>query len=68
MSHMMKKADFLKLVENKNDLKIVSRMGAVFLYNADSLLAEIYRASNMKEEGIICGMNQAAKYRKWLGM
>ncbi|HDT4050863.1 TPA: hypothetical protein QHN36_003527 [Enterobacter bugandensis] len=66
MAHMMKKAEFLALLPTVETPKLKSFRGSVYLYDGDQQVAEIYRASNMREEGIICAMNQSGKYRAWL--
>lgn len=66
MAHMTKKADFLAMVAGLDNPKLKTFRGSVYLYNGETYLAEIYRASNMKESGILSSMNQLAKYRKWM--
>lgn len=66
MAHMTKKADFLSMIAGLDNPKLKTFRGSVYLYNGETYLAEIYRASNMKEQGILSSMNQLAKYRKWM--
>lgn len=66
MAHMTKKADFLSMIAGLDNPKLKTFRGSVYLYNGEAYLAEIYRASNMKEQGILSSMNQLAKYRKWM--
>lgn len=69
MAHMMKKADFLKLVSTMKDVCFRTFRGSVYIRDGKDNPAsevEIYRASNMKEEGVISSHNQYAKYKKWL--
>ena len=66
MAHMMKKADFLALVATVENPRLKTFRGSVYLYEGDKMIKEIYCASNMREEGIICAMNQSSKYRKWM--
>lgn len=66
MAHMMKKADFLATLKTVNAPKLKSFRGSVYLYDGDQQVAEIYRASNMREEGIICALNQSTKYLGWM--
>ncbi|EBK0477639.1 hypothetical protein D3K51_17985 [Salmonella enterica] len=70
MAFMTKKADFLKLTAGMTRPTLKTFRGSVYLRdnNDPSTEVEIYRASNMREEGIISSMNQSAKYRKWLGI
>lgn len=69
MAHMMKKSEFLALAATMKDVVFHTFRGSVYVrdgkLNTESQV-EIYRASNMKEEGITCSMNQRAKYAKWL--
>ena len=66
MAHMTKKADFLAMIAGLDNPNLKTFRGSVYLYNGENYLAEIYRASNMKEQGILSSMNQLAKYRKWM--
>lgn len=66
MAHMTKKADFLAMVSGLDNPKLKTFRGSVYLYNGETYLAEIYRARNIKEQGILSSMNQLAKYRKWM--
>lgn len=66
MAHMTKKADFLAMIACLDNPNLKTFRGSVYLYNGETYLAEIYRASNMKEQGILSSMNQLAKYRKWM--
>lgn len=66
MAHMTKKADFLAMIAGLDNPNLKTFRGSVYLYNGETYLAEIYRASNMKEQGILSSMNQLAKYRKWM--
>lgn len=66
MAHMTKKADFLAMISGLDNPKLKTFRGSVYLYNGEIYLAEIYRASNMKESGILSSMNQLTKYRKWM--
>lgn len=65
MAHNTKKADFLAMLANLNNPKLKTNSGSVYLYD-ETQSYEIYRASNMKESGIISAMNQAAKFRAWM--
>lgn len=68
MAHMMKKAEFLAVVATMKDVCFHTFRGSVYIrdgkFNTASEV-EIYRASNMKEDGIICSHNQRNKYFKW---
>lgn len=68
MSHMMKKNEFLKIVATMVNPKLKSFRGSVYLQDGDNTNSEVelYRASNMKESGIISAMNQSSKYRSWM--
>ena len=66
MAHMTKKADFLAMIAGLDNPNLKTFRGSVYLYDGETYLAEIYRASNMKEQGILSSMNQLAKYRKWM--
>lgn len=66
MAHMTKKADFLAMIAGLDNPKLKTFRGSVYLYNGETYLAEIYRASSIKEQGILSSMNQLAKYRKWM--
>lgn len=69
MAHMMKKAEFLAVVAKMKDVCFHTFRGSVYIRDGKDNTAsevEIYRASNMKEDGIICSHNQRAKYTKWL--
>lgn len=66
MAHMTKKADFLAMISGLDNPKLKTFRGSVYLYNGETYLAEIYRASNMKESGILSSMNQLTKYHKWM--
>lgn len=66
MAHMTKKADFLAMIAGLDNPKLKTFRGSVYLYNGETCIAEIYRASNMKESGILSSMNQLTKYRKWM--
>jgi hypothetical protein len=66
MAHMTKKADFLAMIAGIDNPNLKTFRRSVYLYNGETYLAEIYRASNMKEQGILSSMNQLAKYRKWM--
>lgn len=66
MAHMTKKADFLAMIAGLDNPKLKTFRGSVYLYNGETYLSEIYRASNIKEQGILSSMNQLAKYRKWM--
>lgn len=66
MAHMTKKADFLAMIAGLDNPKLKTFRGSVYLYNGETFIAEIYRASNMKESGILSSMNQLTKYRKWM--
>lgn len=68
MAHMMKKAEFLKVISNWNEVSFRTFRGSVYIRNGEKNTEseiEIYRASNMEESGIICAMNQSRKYRAW---
>lgn len=66
MAHMMKKVDFLALVENVKEPRLKTFRGSVYLYDGEKYVDEIYRASNLKETGIMSAMNQSFKYKKWM--
>lgn len=66
MAHMMKKDVFLALVAITEQPKLKTFRGSVYLYDGEKMIEEIYRASNMKEAGILSSMNQLSKYRKWM--
>ena len=68
MAHNTKKADFIKMVSEMNTPTLRTFRGSVYLRDGKDVTTEveIYRASNMKETGIICSMNQAAKFRGWM--
>lgn len=66
MAHMTKKAEFLAMVAALRKPNVKRANCAVYLYDGDVLIAEVYRASNMQEAGIISAMNQSMKYRKWM--
>ena len=67
MAHMMKKEEFLNLIKKCEFAQLKTRHGSVYLYDREIQVAEVYRASNMQETGIICALNQSMKYRKWMG-
>ncbi|QPD96142.1 hypothetical protein [Enterobacter phage N5822] len=54
------------MIAGLDNPKLKTFRGSVYLYNGETYLAEIYRASNMKEQGILSSMNQLSKYRKWM--
>ena len=66
MAHMMKKVDFLALVKTVEEPRLKTFRGSVYLYDGNKYVEEVYRASNMKEAGILSSMNQLNKYRKWM--
>jgi len=67
MSHMMKKADFLKLVGEMKHPRVFSNRGRVYLRDGlEDREVEIYCASNMEEAGLISSQNQTMKYRAWM--
>lgn len=68
MAHCMKKVEFLALVANMNNPRLRTFRGSVYLRDGDNVAKEIeiYRASNMKEEGIISSMNKSTKFRNWM--
>jgi len=66
-AHMMKKADFLKLVGGMQNPRVFSNRGRVYLRDClDESEVEIYCASNMEEAGLISAGNQTMKYRAWM--
>lgn len=68
MAHNTKKADFIKLVSGMKTPTLRTFRGSVYLRDGKDTTTEveIYRASNMKEAGIISSMNQSAKFRAWM--
>lgn len=68
MAHCMKKVEFLALIANMSNPRLRTFRGSVYLRDGDSVAKEIeiYRASNMKEEGIISSMNKSTKFRNWM--
>ena len=68
MAHCMKKVEFMALVANMNNPRLRTFRGSVYLRDGDNVAKEIeiYRASNMKEEGIISSMNKSTKFRNWM--
>lgn len=68
MAHCMKKVEFMALIANMSNPRLRTFRGSVYLRDGDSVAKEIeiYRASNMKEEGIISSMNKSTKFRNWM--
>lgn len=65
MAYMTKKSDFVSMLKNLTNPKLKTFRGSVYLYD-EKQSYEIYKASNMKESGLISAMNQCQKYRKWM--
>lgn len=68
MAFNTKKIDFLAIVSGMQTPRVFSRSSSVFVVddNNESNKVEIYRASNMQEEGLCSAMNQSSKFRNWL--
>ena len=67
MAHMMRKADFLVLARKLDSPRVKSHRHGVLLMDGNKVLEEIYVASSFNEAGIISAMNQATKFKGWLG-
>lgn len=68
MAHMMRKVEFMNVVSKMSNVYFRTFRGSVYIRDGQSNTEseiEVYRASNMKEEGILSAMNQCNKYRAW---